>query len=122
MNPGKTSERGRCPRLSSSLPCYFGFSFLIDGCRVATWHYGSPSHGVVEQQLLIPGFLPEFLETLGLRKFIDFLEKVEIGTAGGKSDNLNITPRQASYESAQINIKEMKSQERAEVLPEFCET
>ena len=36
----------------------------------------SPSHRVVEQQLLIPGFLPEFLETSGDQENLRFLEKV----------------------------------------------
>ena len=44
--------------------------------RVAIWHYGSPSHRVVEQQLMIPGFLPEFLETSGDQENLRFLEKV----------------------------------------------
>ena len=45
-------------------------------CRVAVLHYGSPSHRVVEPQLLIPGFLPEFLETSGDQDNLRFLEKV----------------------------------------------
>ena len=49
--------------------------FLIRS-RVATLHYGSPSYRVVEQQLLIPGFLPEFLETSGDQENLSFLEKV----------------------------------------------
>ena len=58
-----------------------------DNDRVTIWHYGSSSHRVVEQQLLILGFLPEFLETSSLRKFVDFFEKlpptgIEPGTAG----------------------------------------
>ena len=44
--------------------------------RVAVLHYGSPSHRVVEQQLLIPGFLPEVLETSGDQENLRLLEKV----------------------------------------------
>ena len=36
----------------------------------------SPLHRVVEQQLLIPGFLPEFLETSGDQENLRFLEIV----------------------------------------------
>ena len=36
----------------------------------------SPSHRVVEQQLFIPGFLQEFLETSGDQENLRFLEKV----------------------------------------------
>ena len=35
-----------------------------------------PQSRVVEQQLLIPGFLPEFLETSGDQENLRFLEKV----------------------------------------------
>ena len=44
--------------------------------RVALLHYGSPSDRVVEQQLLIPGFLPEFLEISGDQENLSVLEKV----------------------------------------------
>ena len=52
----------------------------------------SPLHIVVEQQLLIPDFLPEFLETSGDQENLIFLEKVaksgiEPGSTGWKSDN-----------------------------------
>ena len=50
-----------------------------DVTRAATLHSGSPSHRVVEQQLLIPGFLPEFLETSGDQENLRFLEKVATG-------------------------------------------
>jgi len=43
---------------------------------VTTLHYGSPSHRVEEHQLLIPGFLPEFLETSGDQENLSFIEKV----------------------------------------------
>ena len=36
----------------------------------------SPSHRVVEHQLLIPGFLPELLGTSGGQENLRFLEKV----------------------------------------------
>ena len=36
----------------------------------------SPPYGVVEQQLLIPVFLPEFLETSGDQENLRFLEEV----------------------------------------------
>jgi len=49
------------------------------GTRVAILNYGSPSHRVVEQQLLIPGFLPEFLETSGDQENLRLLEKVATG-------------------------------------------
>ena len=39
----------------------------------------SPSNRVVEQQLLIPGFLPEFLETSGDQENLRFLEKFTTG-------------------------------------------
>ena len=69
---------------------------VLSFTRVAIWHYGFPSRRVVEQQLLILGFLPEFLETSGLRKFADFLKKLlpsgfEPGTAGWKSNILTTT-------------------------------
>ena len=39
----------------------------------------SPSHRVVEQLLLFPGFLPEFLETSSDQENLRFLEKVATG-------------------------------------------
>ena len=47
--------------------------------RVTRRHYNPilcPPHRVVEQQLLIPGFLPEFLEISGDQENLRFLEKV----------------------------------------------
>ena len=49
--------------------------------RVTTGRYNpilSPSHRVVEQKLMIPGFLPEVLETSGDQENLRFLEKVAI--------------------------------------------
>ena len=43
----------------------------------------SPLHRVVEQQLLIPGFLPEFLETSDDQENLSFLEKV--ATTGNRT-------------------------------------
>ena len=51
----------------------------INKSRVTRGRYDpilSPSLRVVEQQLLIPGFLPEFLETSGIKTICRFLEKV----------------------------------------------
>ncbi len=78
-------------------------------------HYGSPLHRVVEQQLLIPGFLPEFLEISGDQENLRFLGKVatqgiEPGTNGQKSHVLTITPQQLHEGSAQINIQKIKLQ------------
>ena len=38
-----------------------------------------PLYRVVEQQLLLPGFLPEFLESSGDQENFRFLEKVATG-------------------------------------------
>ena len=69
-----------------------------------------PSHRVVEQQLFIPGFLPEFLETSGDQE--NFWKKlklptlgIEPGTAGWKSNVLTTTTQQLHDDHAQINIK-----------------
>ena len=54
---------------------------FIVSFRVSRGRYDpilSPSLRVVEQQLLIPGLLPEFLETSGIKKICRFLEKVAI--------------------------------------------
>ena len=62
-------------KMISSSICLRGFVFF-PSIRIAILHYRSPLHRVVEKQLLIPGFLSEFLETSGLRKFVDLFEKV----------------------------------------------
>ena len=43
----------------------------------------SPPHRVLEQQLQIPGFISEFLETSGDQENSGFLEKVATGNLTG---------------------------------------
>ena len=80
--------------------------------RVATLQSGSPSHRVVEQELLIPGFLPEFLETSGDQENLRFLEKVATGnlTRDGWVDvgYLPTIPQQIHDNCPQICVKPVK--------------
>ena len=72
----------------------------------------SPSHRVVEQQLLIPGFLPEFLETSGDQENLRFLEKV--ATRNRTRDcwvevgYLPTIPQQLHDNCPQISVKVVK--------------
>ena len=66
--------------------------------KVAVWHYGSPSHRVVEQQLLIPGFFTEFRNLEYLENSWKMSAKgIEPGPTEWKSDDLTITPVHHSY-------------------------
>ena len=77
----------KCTHMPIMHPEYQMHFFLGKKSGKADWGIGrvtrgrcnpilSPSHRVVEQQLLFPGFLPEFLETSGDQENLIFLEKV----------------------------------------------
>ena len=80
--------------------------------RAATLHSRSPSHRVVEQQLLIPGFLPEFLETSGDQENLRFLEKVATGNRTRdcwvEVGYLPTIPQQLHDNCSQISVKVVK--------------
>ena len=87
--------KGRAARI---VPVYYVCNLialpLIYLGRVTRGRYNpilSPSHRVVEQQLLIPGFLPEFLETSGDQENLRFLEKV--ATTGNLSQDFWVKVR-----------------------------
>ena len=78
--------------------------------KAATLHSGSPLHRVVEQQLLIPGFLPEFLETSGDQQNLRFLEKVSTGnrTRGVEVGYLPTIPQQLLNNCSQFCVEVVK--------------
>ena len=62
---------------------------------VAILHYGSPSHTVVEQQLLIPDFSQNLENLVYLENSWKMSAPgIEPGPTGWKSDDLTITPQQ----------------------------